>query len=170
MDIGWSMWVLLHCKNTGVKVTPRVLWEVHTLVYVSTLVSQCRKIYVGISMLIVWLPRITTVWTSFVAIRNLNIDNQRVKIQAYKTLVRSLLKYRCTVWDTKHLVDKLEMVLRRAARFTLNRSADWQCNFCYAPQPIMTITWRQKKERQTGYVKSIIMMPSMPGSFSPSNT
>ena len=55
--------------------------------------------------------------------RNLNIHNPKVKAHAYKSLVRPLLEYSCSVWDphTDHLTKKLEMVQRRAARFTLNK-------------------------------------------------
>jgi hypothetical protein len=55
--------------------------------------------------------------------RNLRIKNPDVKTQAYKSLVRPLLEYSSTVWDphTIELKNKLEMVQRRAARYTLNR-------------------------------------------------
>ncbi|XP_072033974.1 uncharacterized protein [Amphiura filiformis] len=55
--------------------------------------------------------------------RNLNVNNPKVKAQAFKSLVRPLLEYSCSVWDphTDHLTKKLEMVQRRAARFTLNK-------------------------------------------------
>ena len=55
--------------------------------------------------------------------RNLRIRNTRVKAQAYKSLVRPLLEYSCTAWDpyTKQLINKLEMVQHRAARFALDR-------------------------------------------------
>ena len=55
--------------------------------------------------------------------RNLRINNPKVKAHAYKSLVRPLLEYGCSVWDphTENLTKKLEMVQRRAARFTLNR-------------------------------------------------
>ena len=55
--------------------------------------------------------------------RNLHIKNPTVKAQAYKSLVRPLLEYSCTVWDpyTDNLCKKLEMVQRRAARYTLNQ-------------------------------------------------
>jgi hypothetical protein len=55
--------------------------------------------------------------------RNLPIKNSKLKETAYFGLVRPILEYCCTVWDPHHTtyISKLEMVQRRAARFTLNR-------------------------------------------------
>ena len=55
--------------------------------------------------------------------RNLKIGSTKVKETAYKTFVRPILEYACTVWDpyTQEQIDKLEAVQRRAARFVVNR-------------------------------------------------
>ena len=55
--------------------------------------------------------------------RNINIRNTSVKQQAYRALVRPILEYSNTVWDpyTNTLINKIEMVQRRAARFALHR-------------------------------------------------
>ena len=55
--------------------------------------------------------------------RNLPINNIKVKESAYKGLVRPILEYSSTVWDPyqKKYIDQLEMVQRRAARYTLGR-------------------------------------------------
>ena len=52
--------------------------------------------------------------------RNLRISSTSLKTSAYNTLVRPTLEYACVAWDpyTQHNIDKLEMVQRRAARFT----------------------------------------------------
>ena len=54
--------------------------------------------------------------------RNIQIGNSKIKSIAYQTLVRPQLEYCQTVWDpyTQELKNKLEMVQRRAARFTLS--------------------------------------------------
>ena len=51
--------------------------------------------------------------------RNLKISSRRVKEQAYKSFVRPILEYACSVWDphTQKQIDKIEAVQRRAARF-----------------------------------------------------
>ena len=56
--------------------------------------------------------------------RNLPINSSHVKETAYKGLVRPILEYCSSVWDPHHInkyKDRLEMVQRRAARFTLGR-------------------------------------------------
>ena len=54
--------------------------------------------------------------------RNLYPCHWETKIKAYKTLVRPNLEYACTVWDPyqQTLIDQLESVQRRAARFVFN--------------------------------------------------
>jgi len=55
--------------------------------------------------------------------RNLKVSSRAIKERAYFTLVRPHLEYCCSVWDPneKGLIDKLEMVQRRAARYVLGR-------------------------------------------------
>ena len=57
--------------------------------------------------------------------RNLRSAPAKVKEQAYKAFVRPTVEYAASVWDppTQVLINKLEMVQRRAARFVLN---DWR--------------------------------------------
>ena len=56
--------------------------------------------------------------------RNLHQCPQEIKVSAYKILVRPLVEYSstCSVWEphTKSLINKLESVQCRAARFCLN--------------------------------------------------
>ena len=54
--------------------------------------------------------------------RNLQVKNQQLKSQAYKTLVRPTVEYASTAWDpyTKKNIDQLERVQRRAARYVHN--------------------------------------------------
>ncbi len=55
--------------------------------------------------------------------RNIPIKNVKVKEAAYKGLVRPILEYSASVWDPHHkkYIAQLEMIQRRAARFTLGR-------------------------------------------------
>ena len=55
--------------------------------------------------------------------KNLKIPAISLKESAYKTFVRPILEYACTVWDphTQDNITKLEAVQRRAARFVVNR-------------------------------------------------
>ena len=55
--------------------------------------------------------------------RNLRISSSEVKTQAYQIYVRPRLEYAASVWDpfTKTNKDKLEMVQRYSARWTLGR-------------------------------------------------
>ncbi|XP_070196664.1 uncharacterized protein [Littorina saxatilis] len=55
--------------------------------------------------------------------RNLKIGSPKTKELAYKSLVRPIVEYACTVWDPHKIkeVSQIEKVQRRAARFVLNR-------------------------------------------------
>ena len=55
--------------------------------------------------------------------RNLSTCNRDIKLQCYKTYVRSpIIEYASPVWDTnnKNVMKKVESVQRKAARFILN--------------------------------------------------
>ena len=54
--------------------------------------------------------------------RNIRTQNPALREMAYKTLVRPLVEYSSTVWSpyTDRNIDKLEMIQRRAARWTLH--------------------------------------------------
>ena len=55
--------------------------------------------------------------------RNLRIPSQTIKTRAYQSLVRPHLEYASTVWDphTQKNIYKLDIIQRRAARYTCNR-------------------------------------------------
>ncbi len=57
--------------------------------------------------------------------RNIKVRNPQVREAAYKTLVRPQLEYASSVWDPYHQeqISKIELVQRRAARWTLNNYA-----------------------------------------------
>ena len=84
--------------------------------------------------------------------RNLRIKSPSLKATAYMSLVRPTVEYSSTVWDpyTQQNIDKIEMVQRRAARYTLNRyqSTDSVTNM------LQELNWdtlesRRKKSRLT---------------------
>ena len=54
--------------------------------------------------------------------RNLKIKDPKIKEMAYKGLVRPVLEYCSPVWNPHHskYIDMLEMIQRRAARYTMN--------------------------------------------------
>ena len=54
--------------------------------------------------------------------RNLRSCHMSIKTTAYTTLVRLLLEYSSSVWDphAQIVINQIEMVQRRAARFCLN--------------------------------------------------
>ena len=75
--------------------------------------------------------------------RNLQIQNRHIKEMAYKGLVRPVIEYCSPVWNPhqQKYIDKIEMVQRRAARYTLNRNhissvssmlqeLDWETTSC----------------------------------------
>lgn len=55
--------------------------------------------------------------------RNLKCSETNLKKTAYLTCVRPILEYACVVWDPaqKYLIEKLEKIQNRAARFVLGR-------------------------------------------------
>jgi len=85
--------------------------------------------------------------------RNLRISNEEVKSAAYFTLVRPKLEYCSSVWSphTKNLVNRLEMVQRRAARFVTNRYH----NRSSITDMLDHLNWESLESRRT---KSQLMM------------
>ena len=87
-------------KYLGITITPNLKWNRH-------ISGVCQKANNTLAFLR----------------RNLHIHSTQLKTTAYKTLVRPLLEYGCTVWDpyTEGSIHQLEMVQRRVARYVLNR-------------------------------------------------
>ena len=54
--------------------------------------------------------------------RNLRTCNRDIKLQCYKTYVRPIFEHASPAWDTnnKNVIQKVESVQRKAARFILN--------------------------------------------------
>ena len=78
--------------------------------------------------------------------RNLKINSISTKELAYKTFIRPLVEYACTVWDpaAKTEIAKIEMVQRRAARYVLNRHH----NTSSVSQMLQTLKWSSLEQRR----------------------
>ena len=78
--------------------------------------------------------------------RNIKCQNTDVSESAYNTLVRPQLEYASAVWDphTKERISKIEMVQRRAARWTL-RNFDHQAS---VTEMINKLGWRTLEQRR----------------------
>jgi len=78
--------------------------------------------------------------------RNLQINNTNLKATAYQTLVRPQLEYASCVWDpyTKTNINRLEMIQRRAARYTLNRYN----NTSSVTDMLQTLNWPTLESRR----------------------
>ena len=78
--------------------------------------------------------------------RNLSIGATSLKERAYFTLVRPLVEYASTVWDpyTQTLIQKIEMVQRRAARYVKNRHRKTST----VSDMLCTMNWRSLQDRR----------------------
>ena len=78
--------------------------------------------------------------------RNLQVNNQQLKSQAYKTLVRPTVEYASTLWDpyTKKNIDQLERVQRRAARYVQN----WYHNTSSVTDMPQQLNWLSLQHRR----------------------
>ena len=89
--------------------------------------------------------------------RNLRVNSQEVEEQAYKAIVRPKLEYCTTVWDPKatsdeftgsmrnhRLVNQIEMVQRRAARWVTGRHN----NTSSVSDMLLSLGWRSLEQRR----------------------
>ena len=99
--------------------------------------------------------------------RNLHSCPQNIKTTAYTTLVRPLLEYSSSVWDphTQVLINKIEMVQRRAARFCHNNYTSRETG-CVSEMikklHIELLTTRRINRRLTIFHKAIHSHLSLP--------
>ena len=78
--------------------------------------------------------------------RNLKVGSVKTKELAYKTFIRPLVEYACTVWDpaSKTEIAKIEMVQRRAARYVLHRHH----NTSSVGEMLQTLKWPSLEQRR----------------------
>ncbi len=79
--------------------------------------------------------------------RNIRTTNTKVKEHAYKALVRPQVEYASSIWDphTKDLSHKIEMVQRRAARWTLNDYSSYSS----VTDMLDRLGWRTLEQRRS---------------------
>ena len=79
--------------------------------------------------------------------RNLHSCPSNVKETCYKTLVRPILEYGCSVWDPHHKyqIEMLEKIQKRAARFVTNNYTLKEGN---TKKNMLTLGWQPLSERR----------------------
>ena len=79
--------------------------------------------------------------------RNIRSKNPELREMAYKTLVRPLVEYSSSVWSpyTKSNIARLEMVQRRAARWTLSEYSP----YASVTQMLQSLGWRSLEQRRS---------------------
>ena len=79
--------------------------------------------------------------------RNIRTKDSSIREVAYKTLVRPILEYSSPVWSpyTKSNIHKIEMVQRRAARWTLCRFSSYDS----VSDMLGDLGWRSLEDRRT---------------------
>ena len=79
--------------------------------------------------------------------RNIRTQNPALREMAYKTLVHSLVEYSSTVWSpyTDQNIDKLEMIQRRAARWTPNNYS----TYVSVTEMLQSLSWRSLEQRRS---------------------
>ena len=97
---GHKLEVVDGAKYLGVTITNDLIWNKH----INNTVNKANKI-LGLLK------------------RNIKVNCPKIKEKAYNSMVTPILEYSATVWDphTQTNIKRVEMVQRRAARWTLNR-------------------------------------------------
>ncbi|MCG8048052.1 MAG: hypothetical protein JAY75_12610 [Candidatus Thiodiazotropha taylori] len=79
--------------------------------------------------------------------RNIRTKDPSIREVAYKTLVRPVIEYSSPVWSPHHTtqINKVEMVQRRAARWTLSRYSPYDS----VSRMLGQLGWRSLEDRRT---------------------
>ena len=79
--------------------------------------------------------------------RNIRSQNPALREMAYKTLVRPIVEYSSTVWspNTDQNIDKLEMIQRRAARWTSHNYS----TYASVTEMLQSLSWRSLEQRRS---------------------
>ena len=79
--------------------------------------------------------------------RNIRTQNPALREMAYKTLVRPLMEYSSTVWSpyTNQNIDRLEMIQRRAARWTLHNYS----TYASVMEKLHSLGWASLEQRRS---------------------
>ena len=79
--------------------------------------------------------------------RNIRSQNPALREMAYKTLVRPIVEYSSTVWSPNidQNIDKLEMIQRRAARWTLHNYS----TYASVAEMLQSLSWRSLEQRRS---------------------
>ena len=79
--------------------------------------------------------------------RNIRTKDPGIREVAYKTLIRPILEYSSPVWSpyTKSNIHRIEMVQRRAARWTLGRFSPYDS----VSSMLGELGWRSLEDRRT---------------------
>ena len=124
---GHILEVVHHTKYLGVNIASDLQWNTH----VDSVVSEANRSLVLIK-------------------RNIKTKHQTIRATTYKTIVRPQLEFAASAWDphTKYLTTKLEMVQRRAARWTLNDyspTLKLYCRYLYTRSCMINHIWGIKQ-------------------------
>ena len=76
--------------------------------------------------------------------RNIRSQNPALREMTYETLVRPLVEYSSSVWS-KNNIDNLEMIQRRAARWTLNNYSP----YASVTEMLQSLGWRSLEQRKS---------------------
>ena len=148
MEFNPSKCVVIHVTRSGTPIPSQYL--LHGQVLES--VADSKYLGVEISSNLLFNNHIQNITTSasrslgFLR-RNIRSQNPALREMAYKTLVRPIVEYSSTVWSpyTDQNIDILEMIQRRAARWTLHNYS----TYASVTEMLQSLSWRSLEQRRS---------------------